>query len=120
MSDRIIETRRFHARIPSGKDAQDFLSDLQSRTAMPLKARNDVRLAVDELFANVASYAYGAGGGYLDMTVHVDETARYASVSMVDEGKAFNPFADDDLTLVVGGLSMPELPFLRHVGPSSL
>lgn len=201
MGNRIVETRRFGARASNEKAARSFLSDVLNLSSMPLKERNDMRLAVEEMFNNVSSYAYGPGGGYLDLTVSVDDAACTASVVLMDEGAAFDPFAedrhntagdppqkgggglglllvrrlvdacsyqrvhernettlvkhwatphgnaealadaarvirvtegseynapersrkpltDDDLTLVVGGLTMPDLPFLRPLGRS--
>ena len=48
-----------------------------------------------------------------------------ARVIRVMEGSEYNapersqkPLTDDDLTLVVGGLTMPDLPFLRPLGRS--
>lgn len=95
MGNRIVETRRFGARAGNERAAQRFLSDVLKLSSMPLKACNDVRLAVEELFNNISSYAYGPGGGYLDMTVSVDDSACTVSVLLSDEGRAFDPFAED-------------------------
>lgn len=95
MGNRIVETRRFGARASNERAAQRFLSDVLNLTSMPLKTRNDVRLAVEELFNNVSSYAYGSGGGFLDLTVSVDDAASTVSILISDEGRAFDPFAED-------------------------
>ena len=95
MGNRIVETRRFGARASNERAAQRFLSDVLNLTSMPLKTRNDVRLAVEELFNNVSSYAYGPGGGFLDLTVSVDDAASTVSILISDEGRAFDPFAED-------------------------
>ena len=95
MGNRIVETRRFGARAGNEKAAQQFLSDVLKLSSMPLKASNDVRLAVEELFNNISSYAYGQDSGFLDLTVSVDDTACTVSVLISDEGRAFDPFAED-------------------------
>lgn len=53
--------------------------------------------------------------------------AEAARVIRETEGLEYNapersqkPLTDDDLTLVVGGLTMPELPFLRPLAQSAL
>lgn len=95
MGNRIVETRRFGARADNERAAQRFLSDVLGMSSMPLKSRNDVRLAVEELFNNISSYAYGPSGGFLDLTVSVDDLACTVSIQLSDEGRAFDPFADD-------------------------
>lgn len=89
----IVETRRFVALPQNEEEVQHFLSQVLDRFSVPFKVRNDLRLAVEELFINVASYAYGDADGSVDVTVGVDEGRRDAWVRLADEGVPFDPFS---------------------------
>lgn len=93
MSERIVTTRRFNALVSDERNAQKFLTDQLHQSSMPDTQCNGVRLAVEELFSNIISYAYGSAGGIVDLTVSVDDAARLASVLISDEGKEFDPFS---------------------------
>lgn len=106
MSERIVTTRRFNALVSDERNAKKFLTDQLHQSSMPDTLCNGVRLAVEELFSNIISYAYGTAGGVVDLTVSVDDAARLASVRISDEGKEFDPFSggrSDDFDSRAGG-----------------
>lgn len=113
MGDRVTKTQRFQALAANEPDARQFLTGVLSLSNMPMRSRNDICLAVEELFTNVSSYAYGADSGYVDITVSIDDNIRFASVMLADDGMEFDPFAYDrgrsfDLSSAnVGGLGIP-------------
>ena len=61
-----------------------------------MKAQMQLDVAIDELFGNIAAYAYGQGQG--DATVRLDfnETDRTVSITFLDSGMPFDPLAKDD------------------------
>ena len=68
---------------------------------------------IDELFANIAHYAYEGGIGDATVRFDFDEAARTASITFIDSGIPFDPLkkADPDVTLSVeereiGGLGI--------------
>ena len=78
------------------------------------KTAYKVRLALDELLTNVVSYAYeGKEGGEIEISYKIADDPRSITLSIADEGKAFNPLEtkDPDLALDVaerkiGGLGI--------------
>ena len=87
----------------------EFLEALEC----PLKAQMQLDVAVDELFGNIAQYAYPDGTGSVTVRFDHDEAARMVSVTFVDSGVPFDPLAkeDPDVTLPseqrkVGGLGV--------------
>ena len=75
------------------------------------KTLNEIDLAVEEIFVNIAHYAYGEGGGFAE--VLCDFEAPVLKVEFIDSGIKFNPLekADPDLTLSaeereIGGLGI--------------
>ena len=78
-----------------------------------LKAQMQIDVAVDELFSNIARYAYAPGGGEAVVRLEYYEAEQTASLTFVDGGVAFDPLqkADPDVSLSVeerkiGGLGI--------------
>lgn len=72
-----------------------------------------LRLAVEEVFMNVVSYAYGGSVGEMEIDCSLNEADNVINVSISDRGTPFNPLerSDPDLTLDimdrdVGGLGI--------------
>ena len=79
----------------------------------PLKIRMKIDLAIDELIANVANYAYASGKGEVTVRFAFDETDRMVSITFIDEGVPYDPLKkrDPDVTLSaaerqIGGLGI--------------
>jgi len=99
-----------------------------------MKAQMQIDVAIDELFGNIAHYAYGSGTGDATVRFEFDEQTRSASVTFIDGGAPFNPLekADPDVTLSaeareIGGLgifmvkkSMDKLEYSRENGHNEL
>ena len=72
-----------------------------------------IELALEELLVNVASYAYAPRHGIIDISYEVVDNPRTIVITIVDQGKAFNPLEmeDPDITLPseerrIGGLGV--------------
>ena len=100
----------------------------------PLKKTMEISMAVDEVMANVAMYAYAPGTGDVTVQFGFEEASRTASVTFIDGGVAFDPLAkeDPDVTLPaeqrkIGGLgiflvkkTMDEVTYKREDGKNIL
>ena len=78
-----------------------------------IKAQMQIDVAIDELFSNIARYAYPDGPGKVTVGIEFDEENRMCSVVFSDEGIPFDPLAqqapDTSLPLMdrpVGGLGI--------------
>ena len=78
-----------------------------------VKAQMQIDVAIDELFSNIARYAYPDGPGKATVGFEFDEEKRMCSVLFIDEGVPFDPLAqqapDTSLPLMdrpVGGLGI--------------
>lgn len=92
----------------------------------PLKAVMQITVCVEEMFVNVAHYAYPEGNGEVEVAVDLD--GNMISVTLTDSGIPFNPLEKDDpdITLSaderqIGGLgifmvkkSMDEVRYERN------
>ena len=100
----------------------------------PMKAQMQIDIAIDELFSNIAFYAYGDGKG--DATIRFEEVEdpHAVRITFIDGGTPYNPLAaeDPDTTLSaedrkIGGLgifmvkkSMDELSYEYRDGKNML
>jgi anti-sigma regulatory factor (Ser/Thr protein kinase) len=79
----------------------------------PMKAMMQISVAIDELMANVASYAYAPGKGDVTVRFDFDADTRTVAITFIDSGIPYDPLAkpDPDVTLgaeerKVGGLGI--------------
>lgn len=91
----------------------DFIDGQLEALDCSLKAQTQIDVAIDELFGNIAHYAYGEAVGDATVQFEFDEAARTVTIAFIDGGMAFDPLqkADPDVTLSaqereVGGLGI--------------
>ena len=101
------------ARIENIAAATDFVVEQLEALDCSIKAQTQIDLAIDELFTNIASYAYAPGEGKATVRFEFEEATRMASITFIDWGVPYDPLAkpDPDVTLsaeerAVGGLGI--------------
>ena len=79
----------------------------------PLRAQTQIDVAIDELFGNIAFYAYSGEVGDAVVRFEYDEATHMASITFIDAGEPFDPLAkpDPNVTLSaeerqIGGLGI--------------
>ena len=99
--------------IESIPQATSFVDEQLEAIECPMKAQMQLDVAIDELFCNIASYAYGAVEGKATVRFDYDPAARRVILSFIDEGVPFNPLESDepDVSLsaeerAIGGLGI--------------
>lgn len=83
--------RTYKAAIDSIPEVTAYVDAWLEGLDCPIKAQMQIDVAIDELFSNIAHYAYAQGGGDATVRLDFDEAARVASITFIDGGKAFNP-----------------------------
>ena len=68
----------------------DFVDDELDRIGCPPKANAQIDICIDEIFSNIAQYAYGAGTGSATVRLDFDEEERLLSLTFVDSGMPFD------------------------------
>jgi anti-sigma regulatory factor (Ser/Thr protein kinase) len=102
-------------RVPADRDrlheVQGFVDAELEMHDCPMKTQMLIDVSVEELFVNIASYAYPEGGGWAEIRVQVDGGT--ATVTLTDGGIPYDPLArpDPDVTLSaeergIGGLGV--------------
>lgn len=79
----------------------------------PMKTQMQLDIAVEELFVNIAHYAYTPGTGDASISIETTDEPRGVAITFTDSGVAFDPLAkpDPDVTLAaeeraIGGLGI--------------
>ena len=71
----------------------DFLAEHAKTSEIPDEIYHDLRLVIEEVFVNIASYAY-AEEDRQPVTIELSRSTNEISITFTDAGIAFNPLTD--------------------------
>ncbi len=101
------------ARLDRIEAVTEFVTEALEALDCPMKAVMQVSVAIDELFGNIAQYAYGEEEGEVTVRVQEETEPKGATVTFIDSGIPFDPLAqkEPDVTLSaeereIGGLGI--------------
>ena len=90
-----------------------FVDEQLEALDCPMKAQMQIDIAIDELFGNIAHYAYNPEVGVATVRVEVTEDPLSVIITFIDGGVPYDPLAaaDPDTTLpaeerTIGGLGI--------------
>lgn len=69
----------------------DFVNEELEKLDCPVKARRQIDVAIDELFGNIARYAYSPDVGKATVRFSVEEDPLEVTITFIDNGVPFNP-----------------------------
>ena len=105
--------RTFPAKTEAVPDVLGFVEETLEGYECPMKTQLAVCVAIEEVFVNIAHYAYGSGEGDVTLGIGFDGAGRTVTFRMADSGIPFDPLekADPDITLSaeereIGGLGI--------------
>ena len=105
--------KTFPAKTEALPDVLSFVEQMLESFECPMKMQTAICVAIEEVFVNVAHYAYGGGEGEVDLGIGWDEENRTVTFCVADKGIPFDPMKkpDPDITLSVeereiGGLGI--------------
>ncbi len=91
----------------------EFVNDALDALGCSRRSRTQIDIALDELFANIALYAYGKGTGMATVRVRKAPKPGFVNVILEDKGMPFDPLKQEepDVTLslserAIGGLGI--------------
>ena len=101
------------AKVDRLHDVLDFIDAYLEEQDCPPKAQMQLDLAVEELFVNIASYAYPDGGGTAEIRIRTFGEPKRAEIVLRDSGIPYDPTKneDPDITMAaedrdIGGLGV--------------
>ena len=105
--------KTFPAKIEALSDVLGFVDQTLESYECPMKIQTAICVAIEEIFVNVAHYAYGDGEGDMTLGIGFDAKTREITFKMTDKGIPFDPLKkpDPDITLSaedreIGGLGI--------------
>lgn len=91
----------------------DFVNEILEENGCSVKVQMKIDIAIDEVFSNIAYYAYAPGSGEATVQVEIAESPKRLELIFADRGIPYNPLEneDPDVTLnaeerKVGGLGI--------------
>ena len=94
-------------------EVQSFIDEQLEEADCPMLTQTAIDVAVEEVFINIASYAYDQNSGVVRVQFTLHEDPLLAEITFIDSGRQYDPLTNDDpdLTLSVkerkkGGLGI--------------
>ena len=110
--ERVIN-RLFPAKTEALSDVLEFVGESLEERQCLMKTKTAICVAIEEVFVNIARYAYGGKEGTVSLSIDFEEENRVITFRMADKGMAFDPLKkeDPDITLPaeereIGGLGI--------------
>ncbi len=82
------------------KDVMAFVESELENADVPMKISMQITIAVEEIYVNIAHYAYSGGDGM--MTLSIDANAEQVTIVFTDSGLPFNPLEKEDPDITLG------------------
>ena len=108
-----VKEKIFSATKDSLSEVITFTEECLESYNCPMKNSMAICVAVEEIFINIANYAYSDGNGNASLSFGFDENERLLTLVLKDNGTPFNPLerAEPDITLSaddreIGGLGI--------------
>ena len=90
-----------------------FLEQQLEEAGYPMKTQMQISVAAEEIFVNIANYAYAPGKGIATVRLAISQNPTTAAITFIDRGTPFDPLKneDPDVTLAaeereIGGLGI--------------
>ena len=97
----LTEQMTFPADTDSLNEILLFVNKLLDDVSCPEKEKKQFGMAVEEVFVNIASYAYGGGNGTAEIRLTVGAEPGFAEVCISDSGFSYNPLDNPDPDLAM-------------------
>ena len=101
------------AKVANLQQVLDVVDENLKSMRCPMKILMQIDVAVEEIYVNVASYAYAPNTGSVTIRMDLQEHPRTVVITFIDSGIPYNPLAkeDPDVTLsaedrAIGGLGI--------------
>ena len=108
-----MTNKTFPAKTEQLGDVLDFVQQTLESFECPMKIQTSICVAIEEVFVNVARYAYPKNDGDMTLYINFNEESRNVTFGMTDKGIPFDPLKkpDPDITLSaeereIGGLGI--------------
>lgn len=85
----------------------DFVEEQLEDTGCGMKTLMQVQMAVEEIYVNIASYAYGSSQGMVTIRMEVEKEPGQVVITFSDRGIAYNPLEREDPNITLSAEERP-------------
>ena len=100
-----MSVRVFPATDKALTDALAFVEDELTAAGCSMKTLMQIQICVEEMFVNVAHYAYNGAEG--TVTLNIDVENGLMTITLTDSGLPFDPLAKDDPDITLSAAERP-------------
>jgi len=104
---------KLEAKLENLKKVMAFADEKLEALDCPLKKQMQLAVALEELFVNIAHYAYKGKDGNVEIQIETEENPSAVKITLIDTGNPFNPLKREvpDISLPaeqrqIGGLGI--------------
>ena len=108
-----MDELKIEAKVENLDEVLAFIDERLEEAGCPMKIQTQLDIAVEEIYVNIASYAYVPGSGNAEIGIEISREPEAAIIRFTDSGIPYNPLAkeDPDITLPaeerpIGGLGI--------------
>ena len=108
-----MDELKIEAKVENLDQVLAFVDERLENYDCPMKIQTQIDIAVEEIFVNIASYAYAPDSGIAEIGVIISEDPLEVAIVFADSGVPYDPLAkeDPDVTLPaeerpIGGLGI--------------
>ena len=91
-----MEERTLDATIENIETVTEFINEQLTACHCPRKAMAQIDIAIDELFGNIAHYAYNPDVGPVTVRVEVKEEPMSVILTFIDSGVPYDPLSKEN------------------------
>ena len=91
-----VKELTLEAKVANLQQVLDFVDENLKSMRCPMKILMQIDVAVEEIFVNVASYAYAPDTGSVTIRMDLQENPRAVVITFIDSGVPYNPLAKED------------------------
>ncbi len=91
-----VKELTLEAKVANLQQVLDFVDENLTSMRCPMKIMMQIDVAVEEIFVNVASYAYTPNTGSVTIRMDLQEKPRAVVITFIDSGIPYNPLAKED------------------------
>ena len=91
-----VKELTLEAKVANLQQVLDFVDENLKSMRCPMKILMQIDVAVEEIFVNVASYAYAPDTGSVTIRMDLQEKPRAVVITFIDSGIPYNPLAKED------------------------
>ena len=110
MSEKVL---KIIADVKNWPEVLEFIDGILEEHEVSPKVQMQIDIAIEELFVNIAHYAYPSGDGEATIEIEANKVSKSVSITFVDQGIPYDPLQnkDPDITLSaderpIGGLGI--------------